>query len=136
MHVLRVCVVGCDYLHVTSMEVCNHFNIHFKIISSPPQDDETSQKLKAQLHAVLWNQGTARFQAKAYTPAQELFKAAMHFADGSIRAKAARTLAICALALKDHDRHAHIYAQPHLNVAVGGLNPLRLYIGCHDVRAI
>ena len=71
------------------------------------QDGEVSQKLKVQLHTVLWNQATLHFQSKEYAPAQELYKAAMHFAaDGSLRAKAARTLAICALALKDYDRYA------------------------------
>ena len=70
------------------------------------QDEEAAREQKQQLHAALWNQGSAHFQAKNYGPAQELFRAALHFAaDGTLRAKAARTLAICALALKDHARH-------------------------------
>ncbi|KAK9833629.1 hypothetical protein WJX74_001098 [Apatococcus lobatus] len=65
------------------------------------QQDTPQQR---QIFGLLWNKATVLFQHHNFERACELYAGALTFAQGALKAKTARTLAMCCLGMADFDR--------------------------------
>ncbi len=60
--------------------------------------------LKQELFSLLYSHATNHFQQRKYEPASRFFSAAYMYSDEGNKAKTARVMAVCNIALKALDR--------------------------------
>lgn len=70
-----------------------------KILTSAQDTSE-----QRQVFGLLWNRATVLFQQHNFERARELYAGALTFAPSGLKAKTARTLAMCCLGIADFDR--------------------------------